>query len=745
MKFRISAGLKSIIGKDLITDDFTAIFELVKNSFDAHATKVEITFKDVESINGSIVVQDNGKGMNYDDLLNKWLFVAYSAKKDGSEDLDYRDKINSKMHYAGAKGIGRFSCDKLGASLRLTSVKDEPNSKIEQITVDWTKFEVNSKEEFVNIDVFHNTLNVSPLRYNTGTLLEIFDLRRESDWNIEKILKLKNSLAKLINPFNDNKSRQFDITIVAEDYIEYDNLQLDENKRINGLVKNNLLQILQGKTIKVFSSVSSDGKFIITEFWNNGVWLYRIKEENKDLLLLHDIVVELYYLNRAAKNNFTRQMGVRAGEYGSIFLYKNGVRVYPFGEPGEDAFELDKRQQKRLGDFVGTSELIGRIEILGDNEQLSETTSRADGLVKNTTYNQLKIYFIDKVIVKLEKFIRHVFKVGIDIEEIKKGVSLQASTLKMIRDISDSSSDSLVEYNSDLLVIVEELQLENGSTKSLLNDIEKVARESNDQDLASKVRKIKNVLDDALVIAEVAEEEIREKEREIKEGAAQNLFLKSLKSQDLVQLVSLMHHIGISSGIISNHLKILAYKLDKEIAISKDDIIKAIRILNLENQKILSISRFATKTNFKMNAENQKLDLVEFITEYIENIAVAYIDGLSVNIVCDTNLKFVTLFRPIEMTIVIDNLINNSRKASATVLSVSIKIDNEELFVSFKDNGIGIPYKLRNKVFDFGFTTTGGSGLGLTHILEIVSKMKGKIDLVSPGDTGAEFLLTFKK
>ncbi|MDZ7767115.1 MAG: ATP-binding protein [Melioribacteraceae bacterium] len=100
-----------------------AVFELVKNSFDAYATEVTVRFENIEDGNGKITIIDNGKGMNYDDLLNKWLFVAYSAKKEGTEDenYDYRDKISDNNFFAGAKGIGRFSCDKLGSELILES------------------------------------------------------------------------------------------------------------------------------------------------------------------------------------------------------------------------------------------------------------------------------------------------------------------------------------------------------------------------------------------------------------------------------------------------------------------------------------------------------------------------------------------------------------------------------------------------------------------------------------------------
>lgn len=81
--FKISSGLKSLIGAELITDIYVAIFELVKNSFDAKAQKVTITFNNLYSDNepASITIEDDGKGMNYQDLKDKWLFVAYSAKK----------------------------------------------------------------------------------------------------------------------------------------------------------------------------------------------------------------------------------------------------------------------------------------------------------------------------------------------------------------------------------------------------------------------------------------------------------------------------------------------------------------------------------------------------------------------------------------------------------------------------------------------------------------------------------------
>ena len=92
LSFRISTGLKNIIGRDLISDKFIAVFELVKNSYDAGAHSVVITFQDLNGTNPQIIISDDGCGMSYDDILGKWLFVAYSAKKE-KNNVSFRNSI----------------------------------------------------------------------------------------------------------------------------------------------------------------------------------------------------------------------------------------------------------------------------------------------------------------------------------------------------------------------------------------------------------------------------------------------------------------------------------------------------------------------------------------------------------------------------------------------------------------------------------------------------------------------------
>ena len=405
LQFKVSSALKDLVGKDLIRNGDIAIFELVKNSYDAFATKVDIIFE----VN-RIIIADNGKGMTLDDLKNKWLFLAYSAKKDGTEDIfeedgkqqSYRDKI--KRRYAGAKGVGRFSCDRLGTDLVLKtkSLKDE---KTEQLTINWKEFEKDQKQEFIKINVQHTRLPDIPKfpeDKKTGTILEITNLR--SSWSRDEILKLKQSLEKLINPFSE--SLDFSIEIICELEKKKDEEEklkgaLD-NEIVNGVIKNSIAQVIGLKTTKI--DVTLGKNFIDTILIDRDTEIYHIREKNP-FNKLSSVTINLYFLNKAAKTSFSIKMGVQPVSYGSIFLFRNGFRILPFGNPGDDSWKIDYQKQQGYNRFLGTRDLFGRVDIQTDNiDEFKEVSSRDGGLVESETTLQLRRLF-DITHHRLERYV----------------------------------------------------------------------------------------------------------------------------------------------------------------------------------------------------------------------------------------------------------------------------------------------------------------------------------------------------
>ena len=781
LQFKISSAIKNIIGRDLITDDFIAVFELVKNSYDAHATRVDVSFEDIYTDKGRIIIKDNGKGMGYQDLLDKWLFVARSSKKEGDEEDSYknfRDKIKVKRAYAGAKGIGRFSCDRLGSELYLESIKDEKNAKIEALVTDWNKFEEDSNNEFVNVSVLHETLEKSSYGINRGTVLEISNLH--SDWNREKFQELKDSLARLINPSNTEDEDSFKIFLSVEDEAKGDEKQKEKNKTrfedgkldeseinyfniINGEIYNPIFETLQLKTSYIESDIQE--KVIITTLFEGGELVYKIEEDNP-FSNFKDIHYSIYFLNQSAKATFTRRMGVQPVEYGHIFVYKNGLRIYPYGERGEDPFKMDNRKAQGYSRFLGTREVLGYISINGDNNNLRETSSRGDGFIKTSSYFQLEKHFYE-TLKKLEKYTIDITDWGnflsdddyININESfiknegKSGeriFNVNENLSQLVSSIAKSKSVKKFEVSKNILSILDS-KSEKSAQGTLKKLSEKIDSDGFDKNEVKKtIKNVEKKLSDLKSRKEEAEEEALQKyieneelKTELDREIAEKLFDKSQVGREKKDLLALQHQIIHTAGNITWSLDSLIDAINNEKP--KDELIEDIKDISLEVQRIVSASRFVTKAGFNTQAEKITKDIVSFINGYVNNIYIP-VDSfihkkrpirIAIN---KPNFKKEMKFRPFEITVILDNLFSNSRKAKSTEISLIWKKDKTHLLLYFKDNGDGIPDEIINNIFEFRYSNTDGSGIGLYHVRDILEKYKSKIEIL-PNSNGAEFLI----
>lgn len=775
LNFKISSALKNLIGMELITDPYVAIFELVKNSFDAYATNVKIIFESIKDRDKTkIIIIDNGKGMSEEDLLNKWLFVAYSAKQDGTEDgggdentqkfdNDYRNKIKSKRIFAGAKGVGRFSCDRLGEKLNLISIKNSKNTRIENLNIDWTNFEENSKKEFLQIPVKHRVLGTIDYDIHHGTILEITQVRDQ--WDRNKLLKLKQSLAKLINPAQENTSNEFNIEIIANEEFATDSRKIYDREKVNGYVRNTIFETLDIKTTQIFSEISSEGDVITTTLKDRGSLIYTIKEKNI-YRNLSDIKVNLFILNRAGKINFYKIMGIESVNYGSVFIYKNGFRIYPYGEVGEDFFNLDKRKAQGYNRYFGTRELLGRIEINGEDENLKETTSRDGGLIKNNSYDELVEFFYDKALKRLEKYVFEIIKWGdpiVDKETGKESPALNPADkkneiLNTIKVLSKSKDLISINYDKNFQNIIEEKKEKSVSNllKKLEDSTQKFSNPVIDKHLEDTKRMFKELIvtkNEAEVQAEQSSSKLQKVEKELEHTTKHNLFLKSISTTDIKEVVALQHHVNRSADKINFHLDQLIEAIRK--GLDSEKLINYVKRISLENEKILTVSRYVTKANFNMKAAEIEDDIIQFISEYIENVYVEY-EHLKINNqqfekidIVNGNIEFITKFRPLEVIMVIDNLFSNSHKARARELKLTWNMLGEETAkLTLQDNGDGIDESRVdiNQLFDFGYTTTEGSGIGLFHVKDIIeNKMNGKIYVNTNIERGTEFEIEFNK
>jgi signal transduction histidine kinase len=163
----------------------------------------------------------------------------------------------------------------------------------------------------------------------------------------------------------------------------------------------------------------------------------------------------------------------------------------------------------------------------------------------------------------------------------------------------------------------------------------------------------------------------------------------------------------------------------------------------------MGVSKFATKANFRLESEKIEADIADYIEQYISGVARDFLLG-PISIVVDNDGKgFIQKFKPIDVSVVVDNLVANARKARANRIHFHISHPSKDtVYIRVSDNGRGFHEQIDDldRVFEKGFTTTDGSGLGLYHVRHVLGEMNGTIEAEKTGSQrGAVFLIRIAK
>ncbi len=826
--FHSHVNIKNIIGKELINDDNVAVMELVKNSYDAGAKTVHVEFRNLknENINNELFIVDDGKGMSKEDILQKWLNLAYSIKR-------VQNTQNNRLQ-AGNKGIGRFSCDRLGKNLDIYTKKDQ---KIYHLKINWEDFE-NHEDYSVEINQIPMKLREISLdevfqetSYNLvskGTIIKISNLRDK--WiefnnqslfnevlNYQKFISLKSSLEKLINK-SQVESYNFKIFLKVADI--NDTKETSYNKKINGEIENKFFEKLDFDTTYIHSAISDDGKYIITKLKDRDNTIFKTIEKNIEFPDLKSVKIILMYLNPYGKVYFEKQMGVRGVEFGSVYLFINGFRIPPYGDADNDSFGLEGRKGQGQRRYLGGRDIVGRIEIEDRNEQYSIISSR-EGVVQNESFLQLihkstkstksqikNNGFFYKTLKRLEKYVVEGLKWDsvpkyMTEAKIKEQINSKIWNKNEIYVIDRSEKLTNISKNIFQIMNIDfndivDLSINENILKYLLEEnplntqknltqflkefakvpnhatdektrlfIKKIFKKTGDKVLLDKVSFILNKkLDEINILIDKNESysqldrkiKILESEHEVlkkelasvkfqKEKVEQEVtFLKSVTSKDVKELVAFQHHIGLYATTAKNFTLDSIDLLIAELDLNKDTLKKLQKVI-LELDKIKMISKYVTRENFLYAAKKVKANIVEFIFNYIKSIY-EITTNKELKIEVNTNdVVHICKFEPIKISIIIDNLLSNSKKEQINAKHVKITFykEDNDLLIEYIDDGKGLNSSIinENSIFEMGFTTTTGSGLGLYHIKELLKEMKSDIS-VERQNQGIKFLIRFK-
>ena len=420
LPIRPYARLLTMLGDQLIKNERIALVELIKNAYDADAERVEVRFEGfrddmTHDDTSRIVVRDDGAGMSLDTIRTRWMNPAapqkYLDKQKGRSQTPGKHRV-----IQGEKGIGRFAVLKLGRVITVTT--RQPDAEFETVLeYDFARFD----DDFVSEhdrpkEIFLDEIAIDCRRAEPeklpgaehGTVIEIGRLKGE--WNDDTIDKLRRDVSNLTDPVSRLTRREvadrFEIAIFCNGQprapATYD------AESLKALIEDKAVLQIEGRF------VSSDGAFSyrtgdddntigmrdpkITGLW---IWRQRFGKAGRSAggqmpmpfadaadagFTCGDFAFQLYVfdfsrgissrytLNQAEKNRLKDHR---------IYLYRDGVRVYPYGDPDDDWLNIDvTRGTGRAGDFFSNDQLVGWIDITQkDNPRLRDKTNR-EGLIE---------------------------------------------------------------------------------------------------------------------------------------------------------------------------------------------------------------------------------------------------------------------------------------------------------------------------------------------------------------------------
>jgi len=401
--FRPRARLLRLLGDQLIRDQRIAVFELLKNAYDADAVEATVTIRNVESPGAaSIVVEDDGAGMTFETVRDVWLEPG----------TDHRERQKSAGRRSprfgrlpmGEKGIGRFAAHKLGEEIELVTRAEDAGEVV--VSIDWDELE---REDYLSGAAVRVTER-EPVVFagRTGTRIEIGRLRES--WKRGAVRALRRSVTAMTSPFEEVAS--FRPRLELDPDPGWFGSLLDPGKAIAAAPFHAVLHV-----DPVSWTVSYDYRFSLPgggrrveprKVSRDGVPLGNIDEslrESKYLGALERDAGEaradgargigpfrmdlhVFDLDRDTRLAMTDYRGVKdfLDANGGVRVYRDGIRVYDYGEPDNDWLGFDARRVNVPGRRISKNLVVGAVHLdSGGSGGLVEKTNR-EGFVESPSY-----------------------------------------------------------------------------------------------------------------------------------------------------------------------------------------------------------------------------------------------------------------------------------------------------------------------------------------------------------------------
>ena len=705
VRFSVDAGIINRLGKELVGRHETAVSELVKNAYDADSKNVNLIFKNAWQPGGILVIDDDGNGMNREELINGFMRLSSSDKIHNPLSPKY------KRTRAGRKGIGRFATQRLGDKLTITTQKANSDNAL-KVTINWNRFETD--KDLISIS---NSIEIVPKEKEEGSTLIVEGLRE--GWSDGAIKRVFRYTSDLLQPFPLSKEKKKESKNKIDpgfkswyyrESIDNANLIIDEDEAF----LNHALAEIEGY-------VSNDG---------HGHWTLKSDKLNfpkeefpigklKDLSesefdYIKGIHFKCYYfiyepsLLPPQTMTFIREV---ANEKGGIRLYRNGFRVLPYGEKGNDWIGLDESTRRRV--IITPHQNIsffGFVEISGEASNLFEETSSREGLIEIPAFHELTDFVYRSIISAVLK-----------IAELRgrKGTASQKNWSK-----NEKASE----------------KVENALEKMKSIFEEDSSSDSDSNESSEKKEKFNQAYEE---FKQAREEEVFEKQKLIEE----------------VNMLRILAGLGLVIGEFVHEVKRFLPGFNTDTKFLRKAVQNYSEALQRVERLETNIKSFTAYTSYFDRAisrnilrELESIELRNAVNDFSQ-IVQKDIERSGINFhkpVFEGFDLYTVPMHPSEWSSILFNLYTNSKKAirrKGVKGEIFIKGGQKDnvVFLEFSDNGDGINKAHEDQIFNAFFTTSSasgrndsdmesmtGTGLGLKILKDIIESYDGSIFVDSP-------------
>jgi signal transduction histidine kinase len=680
-----------ILGEHLIRDNTVGLMELVKNAYDADATEVFIKFEHIREPERTwIIVQDNGVGMTEEIIRGAWFEPAHGGKE---EQKRTQRRTSLGRLPLGEKGVGRFAAQRLGRKLQLVT-RPSGGEKEYALDINW--------DDFGNLEGYLDEVRI-PIKTRKpevltgtdhGTRLIMIDTRYP--WRKTDLDRFHASLMRLLSP--RRKVENFRVTLRCPEFPDIE--RVDETEflarfqfRIDCLVDE------KGTGDYEFRYRDEQGN---EDFQTDVVDLWSIAQpdectERSPACGPFFVQISAWMLKSEilAKYGLTRdKLKVLAG----VSIYRDGFRVLPYGDEGDDWLGLDARRINVPASRFGNRQVIGFVEI--DQVQtpdLMDKTNR-EGLQENQAYRDFKDLVL-AVVTQLEQ------------RSLERRRQLTAP--KTGRQELETTIEDLKQEIQRIKSDAEERTAETPELEGTIPDGCVVIPKDQLAELEERATYVSESVKDIL--------EAREDEREtflhlLGIGLAAERFAHEF---DLLvdrssRLIQKLKQVGELSPDERQQLDNFVNTLRNEIRLmgTLRYVRRSQRSTEVSVRKVIELVLLARDQDIKRHSIRTELRLNGDVTAYMPEASVAQ---------------------------VVDNIIDNAiywlkQKAEKDDRRLRLELDSDRQSLLISNNGAVVQPNIKKNLFVMPFITSKpeGRGLGMYIVSEILKQYGGCIRLVSP-------------